>query len=121
MFGKKHFGELEALAQTHLHCQTNGSHHEKGVGEWWGALVCQLACTFPAFDLPFAPQDSLQVELLEVVDEWPQAADHRPLQGRYAGQHARAWRTDGTVRWIKKEGGKKKAIRPSGCDWGAAH
>lgn len=86
-----------------------------------GTLVCQLACTVPAFHLPFAPQDSLQVELLEVVDEWPQAADHRPLQGRYAGQHARAWRTDDTVRWIKKRRKQKKAMRHSGCDWGAAH
>lgn len=30
MFGKTHFGELEALAQTHLRCQTNGSDHENG-------------------------------------------------------------------------------------------
>lgn len=48
MFGKKHFGELEALTQTHLHCQTNGSDHEKGVREWRaGGLCVNWGARFP--------------------------------------------------------------------------
>lgn len=58
------------------------------------ACVAERVCRVSiCLRVPLTPQNSLQVELLEVLDERPQTADHWALQGYYSWQRARAWRT----------------------------
>ena len=58
------------------------------------ACVAECVCWVSiCLCVPLTPQNSLQVELLEVLDDRPQTADHWALQGHYSWQRARTCRT----------------------------